>query len=139
MTTALIEKIAEILCTECEGVSYDSLPENVKYLECRADGGRAIADKDSARIIARLIMAEIYAELKESSEQMTFAARHLMMWLTGGRPSEKNLKMWCERRGLPVPVGCEDVDHIPPKAAMAAWVFEAMLAASPLAPEGGKD
>lgn len=79
-----------------------------------------------------------FAALREQTEEMTFAARHLMMWLTGGRPSEKNLKFWCERRGLPVPVGCEDIDHVPPKSAMAAWVFEAMLNASPLAPEGGR-
>lgn len=80
------------------------------------------------------ILNVIFDVLNKQTEEMTFAARHLMMWLTGDRPSEKNLKFWCERRGFPVPVGCENVDHVPPKAAMAAWVFEAMLNASPLAP-----
>lgn len=100
MTTALIEKIAEILCTECEGVSYASLPENVKYLECRANGGRAIADKDSARVIARLIMAEIYAELKNPNNEMIV-----------------NGYVHCYKPS-------------------STW--QAMLAASPIAPEGGK-
>ena len=87
---------------------------------------------DRYDVTAANLTATILAALQEPTEDMTDAARHLMMWLTGGRPSEKNLKFWCERRGLPVPGGCDDVDHVPPKAAMAAWVFEAMLNASPL-------
>ena len=75
---AMIKVIAEILCTECEGVSYDSLPESVKYLECRADGGRAIADKDSARIIAREILETLFASLSNATGTMVSAGDNQM-------------------------------------------------------------
>lgn len=88
---------------------------------------------------AENVLSTIFAALHEPTEEMTGSARHLIMWLHNDRPTEHWLKFWCERRGLPVPEGCEDIDHVPPKAQQAAWVFQAMLAASPLAPEGGKD
>lgn len=77
----------------------------------------------------------VYNVLASPTEEMTFAARHLMLWLGSNRPTEKVLIFWCERRGLPVPYGCENVDHVPPKALQSAWIFDAMLSASPLAPE----
>lgn len=64
----LIEAIAEILCTECDGTDFASLPETVKYLECRVDRTRAIADKDSARKIADVILAEVLAALQDHAK-----------------------------------------------------------------------
>lgn len=80
----------------------------------------------------------IFDALKEPTGKMTDASRHLMLWLGDNRPTEKALAFWCERRGLPIPEGCCDVDHVPPKAQQAAWVFQAMIAASPLAQEEKK-
>ena len=64
----LIEAIAEILCTECDGIDFASLPEIVKYLECRVDRTYAIADKDSARKIADAILAEVLAALQDHAK-----------------------------------------------------------------------
>lgn len=64
----LIEAIAEILCTECEGTDFANLPETVKYLECRVDRTYAIADKDSARKIADAILAEVLAALQDHAK-----------------------------------------------------------------------
>ena len=64
----LIEAIAEILCTECDGTDFASLPETVKYLECRVDQACAIADKDSARKIADAILVEVLAALQDHAK-----------------------------------------------------------------------
>ncbi|WP_376710342.1 hypothetical protein [Pseudochrobactrum lubricantis] len=118
----------------------DELIKEVAYQMAieKSGGNNPIPDPRYLEGMATAAVDTIFSTLNKQTEEMTFSARHLMMWLTGGRPSERNLKFWCEQRGLPVPIGCGDVDHVPPKAAMAAWVFEAMLNASPLAPEGGK-
>lgn len=86
--------------------------------------------------LAEEIINTIFEELKEPNEEMAFAARNLMLLLGNNRPTEQSLMLWCERRGLPVPDGCENIDHVPPKAIQSAWIFKAMLNASPLAPEG---
>ncbi|QYM72872.1 hypothetical protein K1X45_15805 [Pseudochrobactrum sp. Wa41.01b-1] len=114
----------------------DELIKEVAYQMAieKCGGDNPIPDPRHFESMATVAVDTVFTTLNKQTEEMTFAARHLMMWLTGGRPSEKNLKFWCERQGLPVPVGCEDIDHVPPKSAMAAWVFEAMLNASPIAP-----
>lgn len=81
----------------------------------------------------------IFAALKDSTEQMDDAARHLMMWLAYDRPTGHALHFMHKRMRKPLPEGCQDIDHVPPKAQQSAWIWQAMLAASPLAPEGGRE
>ena len=88
---------------------------------------------------AELIIAHIFDALKEPTEEMNDAARHLMLWQDGyNRPTYKNLKTHCRILGKTAPDDCEDIDHVPPKSQRTSWIYQTMLAASPLAPEGKK-
>lgn len=81
-----------------------------------------------------------YAALKEPTEEMTLAARHLMIWIHSDMPTEEDLALWCTAHGRPTPENCNpELNHAPSNAQQATWVLQAMLTASPLAPVGGKD
>lgn len=88
--------------------------------------------------MADVAISTIFAALKDSTEQMDDAARHLMMWLAYDRPTEHALHFMHKRMGKPLPEGCQDIDHVPPKAQQSAWIWQAMINASPLGPEGGR-
>jgi len=83
----LIEAIAEILCTECDGTDFVSLPETAKYLECRVEQPRAIADKDSARKIADAILAEVLAALQDHAKLA--GSQQISEWLEEGPIGER--------------------------------------------------
>lgn len=90
---------------------------------------------DETRDTATVILDTIFAALKDSTEQMDDAARHLMMWLDGyPRPTYKNLTTHCRLMGKPLPNVCPNIDHVPPKAQRLSWIWQAMISASPLAP-----
>ena len=90
-----------------------------------------------SKVTAETILNTIFAALNEPTEGMNDKARYLMSWLDGyGRPTYKNLRTHCRLLGKTPPPDCPDIDHVPPKAQRTAWIFQAMLHASPLAPEG---
>lgn len=85
----LVEAIADIICTECDGVSFDSLPETVRYLECRVDRSRAVADKDSARKISAAILSAVFEACDRPDAAMLAAAR--AAWRADHEPSPATL------------------------------------------------
>lgn len=133
----LIEKVAKSICTDW-GYLWEGDKDDMQVI---ADNEEPYDERPSKRLFklaAEGVVNTIFDALKEPTGKMTDASRHLMLWLGDNRPTEKALAFWCERRGLPIPEGCCDVDHVPPKAQQAAWVFQAMIAASPLAQEEKK-
>lgn len=92
--------------------------------------------KKHLRQEAEIAVNTIFDALKEPTEDMNDAARHLMLWQDGySRPTYKNLKTHCRLLRKAAPDDCEDIDHVPPKAQRTSWIYQAMLAASPLAPK----
>lgn len=90
------------------------------------------AKMDDPNTTASEILSTILTALQEPTEGMTGSVRHIMMWLGEARPTEKSLMEMCERRGVEPPNGCGVFDHVPSKAAQAYWIWQEMLAASPL-------
>ncbi|WP_342643414.1 hypothetical protein [Rhodoligotrophos ferricapiens] len=58
----------------------------------------------------------------------------MMMWLRGGRPTERELIAHCRGLGIEPPADCRDIDHVPPKDVAAWWVYQTMIAAAPQPP-----
>lgn len=69
----------------------------------------------------------------EVTNAMLDSARHLMMWLDFGRPTERALLEHCRRLGKTPPPECRDVDHVPPKAMRLFWIYREMRQAMLLA------
>lgn len=68
----------------------------------------------------------------EVTPEMADAARYLIQWLAMKNPTESALISHCKSLGITPPEGCRDVAHVPTKAKIASWIFQAMYEASPL-------
>lgn len=65
-----------------------------------------------------------------ADDEANDAARHIMMWMDmGDRPTEAKLLYLCNRFGHPLPEGCRDVDHVPPKATRSFWILKTIVEA----------
>ena len=104
----LIEKVARVLCREVMGIEYDAMSESASYLERKSNTEAAILDKQEAREISSLIVSTILTALKEPTDEMVIAAG----------------KAWG------ITVTSNEYENMEDE-------WRLMLAASPLAPEGG--
>jgi hypothetical protein len=71
-------------------------------------------------------------------------ARDIIMWTRFDRPSERSLLKHLTSVGTQIPdwlaAECRDIDHVPPKGSVAAWVYRAMLDARPVTePQSARD
>lgn len=96
--------------------------KGAKALEERLKGEEFFSYEEAARTTIEA--------LKEPTEGMLDAARHLMMWLDFDRPTEAALIAHCKRLGKEPPPECRDVDHVPPKALRTFWIYRAMITAA---------
>lgn len=106
-------------------------PDATEDLAAQTDFVREGSMIDADRFLAALSAAGYAIVPVKATEAMVDGPRHIFQWLAfGDRPTERSLMQHCARLRKPMPEDCNDVDHVPPKALQAAWVWSAMIAAS---------
>jgi hypothetical protein len=127
-------------------VHVDNVVYHLDDIEVGEDGKCAWTDVANALTHIRLCV-EPHPRLSAGSDYVTVPvvpteamwgglARDIIMWTRFDRPSQRSLLKHLASVGTQIPdwlaAECRDIDHVPPKGSVAAWVYRAMLDARPL-------